>query len=300
MGKALPVHLPGRLRELVGLVDEEGSVVPQQGPQAILPVSGVGKQIVVIADLDEYSGIARSLPGFPITAEQPLGAVPQADWGHAHLPPVKAAEVGHAVQVHQFPQGVQSRPLQGVLGLALHGLQTPEQPEVADIPAFSLAHGESDGFRNHLVLHQNAGEKGQVLPGDGLLQRHGGGGHHHRAAVKGPVLFQQDDGGEVGVGLADAHPGVAQGDLVLEQGAHHGVAQGHLPFPDREAALGQQVPEDVLHLPVGPLYGCSQTLTSLSGGKLVRRSIALRRTDLLPVSILMWLIQMIPGQKGKR
>ena len=72
-------------------------------------------------------------------------------------------------------------------------------------------------------------------------------------AVKGPVLFQQDGGGEIGVGLADAHPGVAQGDFVLEQGVHHGVAQGHLRLPDREAALGQQVPEDVFHLPVGPL-----------------------------------------------
>ena len=270
----MAVHLPGSFRQFVGLVHNEGLVVVEQGAQAALPVSGVSQQVVVVADLDKHLLGSGLLPSAPIAAEVPLGAVLQAGLGDAHQPAVKAAEVGHCVQVYLFPERIQRLALDRIFRFIPHRPQPLQEPLVADIPALALANCKSDGRGQQIVLHQHLGEKGQILLGDGLLQRHAGGGHHHGLDVRGPVLFQQNAGNQVGIGLADAHPRVAEGNLFLKEGVQHGVAQGDLSLPHCHALPGEQPSEDVFRLLVGLLqrrYG--HRVTSLSGGKLVRREL---------------------------
>ena len=59
------------------------------------------------------------------------------------------------------------------------------------------------------IGQQHAGQQGQVLLLDGVLQRDAGGGDQDgalRLALCRPALAMQDAGGQVGEGLADAGP----------------------------------------------------------------------------------------------
>ncbi len=101
-----PKHLAGRLRQLVGLVHDEGAGVRQDGLSPAAPVDGVRQQQVVVADLDEIA------PGITVLQK---GAIPAAlpsavaDPGDTDALPVIAAEMGRLVHVKLSPQGEQGR-----------------------------------------------------------------------------------------------------------------------------------------------------------------------------------------------
>ena len=88
--EALPGHLAGGFRQLVGLVHHEDSEIVEQGRQPPQPVDGVCQQVVVVADLDgKFSAagffqILAVAAGFPRTA---FGA----HLRNTDLPPVEAA-----------------------------------------------------------------------------------------------------------------------------------------------------------------------------------------------------------------
>lgn len=70
----------------------------------------------------------------------------------------------------------------------------------------------------------------------------------------GREFFQQNAGGQIGIGFADPDACIAKDDIVLKQGVHHGVAEGDLFFPHSQPVLGQKRSEDPFYLPVGLLF----------------------------------------------
>ena len=56
---------------------------------------------------------------------------------------------------------------------------------------------------------------------------------------------------QIGVGLADPRPGVAQGDATLQHGVEHLVAKGHLGGTLRHVPGGEKVFEYVVDLIMG-------------------------------------------------
>ena len=150
--QALPVHLAGGIRQLVGLVDEESSVVPQQGPQAVLPVGGVGKQIVVVADLDEDFRTSGLFQVLMVAAAIPQSAGFLADLRNAHLAAVKTAQASDSVQVIIALKGEQRFPLFLVFILPLDGLQPLGKAGIADEPLLPLANHGPDRLRDNMVF----------------------------------------------------------------------------------------------------------------------------------------------------
>ncbi len=51
-GKRIAVHLSGRLRQLMRLVHNENMMILEQRPALLLAAHGVGKKIIVVADLN--------------------------------------------------------------------------------------------------------------------------------------------------------------------------------------------------------------------------------------------------------
>ena len=70
----------------------------------------------------------------------------------------------------------------------------------------------------------------------------------------GREFFQQNAGSQIGIGFADPDACIAQDDIVLKQGVHHGVAEGDLFFPHSQSVLRQKRSEDPFYLPVGLLF----------------------------------------------
>lgn len=65
--------------------------------------------------------------------------------------------------------------------------------------------------------------------------------------------MEYNSGHEVGVGLADAGPGVAEGNAAALHGLQHPVAQGDLLRALRHPLEGEQVLENMVDVPVGIL-----------------------------------------------
>lgn len=89
--QALPVHLAGGIRQLVGLVDDQSPVIVQKGPQFLKPMGCIGQQIVVVADLDEDLRTSGLFQVLMVAAAVPQPAGFLADLRNAHLAAVKTA-----------------------------------------------------------------------------------------------------------------------------------------------------------------------------------------------------------------
>ena len=74
-------------------------------------------------------------------------------------------------------------------------------------------------------------------------------------SLRSPVLLQHDAGHQVGKGLADAGPCVAQSNTAVQHGVQHTVAQPDLLRALSHAVLGKQFPENTLDLIMGLLFG---------------------------------------------
>ena len=124
----------------MGFVDHDGLVVPQQRLPAILPVQGVGQQIVVVANLDGHGQVIR-FPQIPlVTAATARGAEPRAVLGHADLSPVKARQAGQFIQVKAVQRLPQNRSPPGKPLAALRHLPLPfQQAEVTHKALLALA-----------------------------------------------------------------------------------------------------------------------------------------------------------------
>ena len=147
-------HLPGRFRQLVSLVDDNGETVRQDGLAARTTVDGVRQQEVVVADLEGILTAVAAIQKCAIPAVL-LSAV--ADLGDAHPLPVITAEAGCFVQIQLLPQGEQGVSGPPILLAEVQLTQPPFQALVADVVGFALANHGLNGFRNHTVCRQTSG-----------------------------------------------------------------------------------------------------------------------------------------------
>ena len=159
-------HLPGCFRQLVGLVDDDGEAVRQDGLTACSPVEGVRQQKVVVANLEGKLTAVAAVQEGAVPTVFPLAV---ADIGDAHPLSVITTEAGRFVQVQPLPQGEQGVPRPPVLLAEVQLPQPPFQPLVADVVGFALADYRLEGLCDHSILCQNSREKRQVLVPYGLL-----------------------------------------------------------------------------------------------------------------------------------
>ena len=150
--QALPVHLAGGIRQLVGLVDDQSPVIIQKGPQFLQAMGCIGQQIVVVADLDEDLRTSGLFQVLMVAAAVPQPAGFLADFRNAHLAAVKTAQASDSVQVIIALKGEQRFPLFLVFVLPLDGLQPLGKAGVADEPLLPLANHGPDGLRYDMVF----------------------------------------------------------------------------------------------------------------------------------------------------
>ena len=232
-------HLPGGFRQLVCLVYDDGRVVRQDGLFLLAAVDEVRQQEVVVADLDRVLPALAGVQKTAVPAVLPSAITPLGD---ADPLPVVTAHPGQLVQIQHMPGGVQGLAGGGVLMAAPHLPDPPFQTGIADVVGLALADDRLNGCGDQPLGQQHAGQQGQVLLLDGVLQRDAGGGDQDRAlrpALCRPALAMQDAGGQVGEGLADAGPRVAQGDAAVQHGVQDAVTQPDLFRPLRHAPLRQ-------------------------------------------------------------
>ena len=108
----------------------------------------------------------------------------------------------------------------------------------------------------HLVLYQHRGEKGQVFLQHRILQSNAGGGNENwliRQPSGGAAPTEHDAGHQVGVGLSDPRPSVAQGNAVIQHRVEHPMAQGYLSWTLRHTVGGEKFFENVIDLLMGIL-----------------------------------------------
>ena len=115
--------------------------------------------------------------------------------------------------------------------------QPPFQPLVADVVGFALADHSLDGFCDHAICYKYSGEKGQILIPHSLLQGDAGSGNKDRPG--GPQAVEYNSGHKVGIGLANACSGVAEGDAAALHGLQHPMAQSNLLRALRHSLNGE-------------------------------------------------------------
>ena len=244
-------HLPGGLHQLVAFIQHQGAVVWQNGPHPRDPVDAICQQQVVVADLEQVLFLTGFLQVCPVLAGR-AGA--DTGLGDTHVVPVKAAQLGGVVQIDILLQPAQG-PLAAVGDLRLFQLvESVLQPVITDIVALALAQSAADGLVDHACLHQDLGQKGQVLLKYRLLQRNAGGGDHHRqeaVVVACPEAAEHNASYQVGVGLSNAGPGIAQGDSVVQHGVKHQMTELDLFGTFCHARLGQQNLKNIVNFRVG-------------------------------------------------
>ena len=150
--QALPVHLAGGIRQLVGLVDDQSPVIVQKGPQFLKPMGCIGQQIVVVADLDEDLRTSGLFQVLMVAAAVPQPAGFLADLRNAHLAAVKTAQASDSVQVIIALKGEQRFPLFLVFVLSLDGLQPLGEAGIADKPLLPLANHGPDRLWDDMVF----------------------------------------------------------------------------------------------------------------------------------------------------
>ena len=170
---ATPTPISCCLRQLVGLVHDEGAGVRQDGLLPTAPVDGVRQRQVMVADLEEIAPGIAILPKGAIPAVLPLAL---ADPGDADALPVIAAEMGGLVHVKLPPQGEQGRAGFPVLLLKIQLAQPLLQPHIADVVELPLADHRLEGVIDHAVLRQHVEQQGEVFIPRGGLQGDAGGG----------------------------------------------------------------------------------------------------------------------------
>ena len=223
----------------MGLVYDDGRAVRQDGLFLLAAVDEVRQQEVVVADLDRVLPALAGVQKTVVPAVLPPAITPLGD---ADSLPVVTAHPGQLVQIQHMPGGVQGLAGGGILMAALHLTDSPFQPGVAGVVGLALADDRLDGRGDQPFGQQHAGQQGQVLLLDGALQRDAGGGDQDRTlrfTLCRPALAMQDAGGQVGEGLADAGPRVAQGDAAVQHGVQDTVAQPDLFRPLSHTPLGQ-------------------------------------------------------------
>ena len=122
--------------------------------------------------------------------------------------------------------------------------------------AFPLSKHCPDGGLCHPILYQHRGEKGQVFLQHRVLQGDAGGGNEdglERDVLPAQRARKRNTSHQIGVGLADARPGIAQGDAVIQHSIQHFVTQGHLDRTLCHTAGGEKFFENVIDLLMGIL-----------------------------------------------
>ena len=227
-------HVPGRLRQLVGLVDDDGKAVRQDGLAACTTVDSIRQQEVVVANLEGILTAVAAIQKCAIPAILPPAV---ADLGNANLFPVIAAETGCLIHIQLLTQEEQCVSGSPVFLAEVQLAQPPFQPLVADVVGFALADHSLDGFCDHAICYKYSGEKGQILIPHSLLQGDAGSGNKDRPG--GPQAVEYNSGHKVGIGLANACSGVAEGDAAALHGLQHPMAQSNLLRALRHSLNGE-------------------------------------------------------------
>lgn len=251
--KALPGHLGGGVRQLVGLVHHQNAKISEQGRQLFHPVDGVRQQVIVVADLDGKFAAARLFQVLAVSAALSR-TIFRTHLRNAYLPPVEAAELRHGVQVKNPFERIQRLPLRRILLLVPDSGEPLPEPLIADKALLALADDSPDGLFHQPVFQKYLGQKGEIFLQNGGLQRDARGGNCDGFCTAG-MFSPQDAGGEVGVGFADTHPCVAEGDFVLEQSVQHRMAEAKLFLPHRQPFTGEKLPEEAFRLAVRLFHG---------------------------------------------
>ena len=119
---------------------------------------------------------------------------------------------------------------------------------------FPFADDRPEGVIYDLAGHQHRGKKRQVFIEYRVLQSDTGGRDQEGLkgqAHSGPAAEEYRSRHQVGVGLSDPRPGVAQGDAAVQHGVQHLVAQGHLGGALRHAMGGKEFFENMVDLLMG-------------------------------------------------
>ena len=207
----------------------------------------------MIADLEEIAAGTTVLQKGAIPATLPLAL---ADPGNADTLPVIAAEMGRLVYVKLPPQGEQSRAGFPVLLLKIQLAQPLLQPRVADVVGLPFADHRPERLGDHAVLRQHIGQQREVLvPRRGLEGDAGGGDQDglQSQPTGGPETAVHRPGHQIGIGLTDPRPGVAQGDTALQHGVQHPVAERRLFGALRHVPGGEKDFEDPINFVMGIL-----------------------------------------------
>ena len=168
--------------------------------------------------------------------------------------PVIPAEMLRHVQIQVVPEGQQGLSGPRALSPKIHRPQPTPQPLVTHIVGFPFADDRPEGVVHELASHQHRRKERQVLIEHRVLQSDAGGRDQERVkgqARSGPASEEYRSRHQVGVGLSDPRPGVAQGDAAVQHGVQHPVAQIHLGGALRHAMGGEQFFENMVDLLMG-------------------------------------------------
>lgn len=202
-------HLAGGVRQLVGLVDDDGAGVQQDRRPARAPVDGVCQKEVVIADLEGITAVIAVLQKGKISTAFLTAA---AGLGNTDAVPVVIAEMGSAVHVQLLPEGEQGPACLPVFLAEIQLSQPPLQPDVTGVVGFALADHSAQRLIEQAILHKYTGQEGQIFSLYGILQGNAGSGNKDRAellSADGAVIEVYRPRRQVGVGFPNACPGVA-------------------------------------------------------------------------------------------
>ena len=185
---------------------------------------------VLVADLEQIPFLP-TLGQVPTIAAVRVLAVTKLR--NADTLAVKAAEFLCFIQIQNIPQGIKFFLLHDVFPVRAL-LQVLVQPLVTDIVTLALAQGGKNRCCDMRIVRQRIRQERQILPHNGVLERDTGGCNDdrlERKPVYQPAVAVHDGGGQVGVCLANAGPGVAQCNAVFKHGVQHGVAETDLLRP---------------------------------------------------------------------
>ena len=202
-------HLAGGVRQLVGLIDDGGAGIRQDGRPVRPLVDGVRQEKVVVADLKRKSAIGAVLQKCTVPAALPAAVTGLRD---ADTVPVVIAEVRGSIHIQLLPEGEQGSASFPVFLAEIQLAQPPFQAVVADIVRFALADHSAQRLIEQAILHKYTGQEGQIFSLYGILQGNAGSGNKDRAellSADGAVIEVYRPRRQVGVGFPNACPGVA-------------------------------------------------------------------------------------------
>lgn len=164
--------------------------------------------------------------------------------------------MGDAIHVQLLPQGEQGSARFVVFLTQIKLAQAAFQTLVTDIVSFTFTDHSAELLVDQAVHHQNFGQERKILALNSVLQGDAGGGNEDGPEFP-PTIRQKAEERcprrQVGVRLADAGAGVAEGDGAVHHGVQHQVTERDLFGPLSHAMKREQVVKNAVDQIMGIL-----------------------------------------------